>query len=153
MVNIILETTDDLEVLMNKYREVSLLIEEYEAKDKIIKYVNALNNKLNEFKDYFNSEQGKTEISLENNLISGYYHGTFETEETLLSAYYLDKTNEIKSELFDALDDQTKRDYEVLEELRKQKFECELSITDAPYELGLSEEETNKYLSEFKSIK
>lgn len=153
MVNVTLETTDDLEILVKKYREVSLLVEEYESKNKIIKYENDLNNKLNEFKEYFNSEQGKTEISLENNLFSGYYHGTFETEETLLSAYYLEKTNEIKNELFDALDDQTKRDYEVLEELRKQKFECKLSITDAPYELGLSEEETNKYVSELKSIK
>lgn len=135
----------DLETLINYYQANKKKIDDLKANKKIIAFQNELKTALNQFEVYYKSEHGQREIALEHNLVPGYYKGTFETRETLLRDYYLDKKQSIKNELFETLDLQTQMNYEYLRELEEQQFEYEMYFPCHADEVGLSEETFTKY--------
>lgn len=140
-----IENVKELDTLVENYQSNKGKIAKLKANHNIIRFQNELKAALNEFEVYYNSEHGQTEIVLNNNLYAGYYQGTFETEETLLRAYYLKKTELIKEEMFDSLDIQTQEDYQKLKQLEEEQLAHEIFFPDSAEEVGITEETFEKY--------
>ncbi|MCW0257224.1 hypothetical protein [Staphylococcus aureus] len=145
-----IENEQELEKLVKGYNDINNEIAKLESNEAIIEYQKNLKEALDDFKEYFNSEEGQLEIHENNNFEPGYYNGSFETRETLLSEYYLNKQVEIKEDIYNALDDKTKTDYEQWKSLKEKQFEYEMLFPDTPEEVGLSNEVYDNYKEEFE---
>ncbi|MDU4493645.1 MAG: hypothetical protein E7J02_12190 [Staphylococcus warneri] len=143
------ENIKQLERLISNYQTNKVKIAKLKANNNIIRFENELKTALNELDVYYSSQHGQREIILNNKLYAGYYQGTFETEDTLLRSYYLDKKELIKEEIFDTLEANTQKDYKKLNELEEKQFEYEILFPDSPEEVDLSEKTFEKYKEAF----
>ncbi|WP_436941617.1 hypothetical protein [Staphylococcus succinus] len=92
-----------------------------------------LKNKLNEFNDYFNNNQGR--IIEENNFEEGYNNRTGSTEsfETLLNEYKIDKESELRENAYHSLSQQARNELSKEDSLNYDQAMSSTIFDEHPY--------------------